>query len=123
MKSLLIILALGLAMTAQPYGGRPGNGPANRDDRGGYVNRGGNGFIDRIVRGERMGLITRREAARLYDMERDLRYETERSYRSGFGMSGRERDRIESMRIRLDREITRQMRDGERDYRGDRGRW
>jgi hypothetical protein len=123
MKSILITLAFGLVMAAQPYGGRPGYGPTNRDDRGGYMNRGGNGFIDRIARGERMGLITRREAAKLYDMERDLRYETERAFRSGFGMSGRERDRIESMRARLDREITRQMRDGERYYRGDRGRW
>lgn len=121
MKSILMTLAFGLIVTAQPYGGRPGNGPGY-DDRGGYVTRGGNGFVDRIMRGERMGLLTHREANRLYDMERDLRRETERSYRSGFGLTGRERDRIEKMRARLDWEITKQMRDGERNYRGAPGR-
>jgi hypothetical protein len=54
-------------------------------------------------------------------MERRLRFETERAYRSGYGVSPRERDRLADMSARLDREISRQMRDGERMY--PRGRW
>ena len=53
-------------------------------------------------------------------MERHLRYETELSFRSGYGLSPRERQRLAEMSARLDREITRQMRDDER-MRG--GRW
>ncbi len=117
MKRTLIGLAFGLVLAAQPYGGRPGYG----EDRGGYVTR-GNGFAERITRGERMGLLTRREAARLWDMERRLRYETERAYRSG-GLSHRERDRLAKMSAHLDREIVRELRDGERNYRGGPGRW
>ena len=123
MKRILMTLAFGLAMTAQPYG-RPGYDPYYNGDRGGYVN-GSNHFAERIARGERMGLITPREARHLWDMERKLRHETERAYRSGYGISPRERERLAEMSFRLDREITRQMRDDERMYRGgyDRGRW
>ena len=64
-----------------------------------------------------MGLITRREAAKLWSMERNLRREIARSARSGFGMSGRERYNIQRMSAQLDREISREMRDGE-NYRG-----
>lgn len=117
MKTILTGLAFGLVLAAQPYGGRPSYG----DDRGAYAYR-GNGFGERIARGERMGLLTRREAARLWEMERELRVATERAYRSGFGLSHRERERLEHMSARLDREISRQMRDGERDYRGGYGR-
>lgn len=117
MKRFLLGMVFGLAMLAQPYG-RPGyNGGGYGDDRG-YR---GNGFAERITRGERMGLITPREARKLWDMERHLRYETEKAYRSGFGLSGRERNRLAEMSARLDREISRQMRDGERMRPG--GRW
>lgn len=121
MKRILIGLAFGLVLAAQPYGRRPGFGSSRDDVRGGYGYN-GNSFSERISRGERMGLLTRREAARLYDMERDLRREMERSYRSGFGISGRERERIAPMQAGLDWEITQQMRDGERNYRGGYGR-
>ncbi len=123
MKNILMTLAFGLVIAAQPYGGRPGYSGGYGDSRGGYVTRGGNGFADRIARGERMGLLTRREADRLWDMERRLRFETERAYRSGFGVSPRERDRLAAMSIQLDREISRQMRDDDRSYRGGPGRW
>ena len=115
MKRILIGLAFGIILTAQPYG-RPSYNDRAHNDRGAYAQR-SSSFAARIAQGERMGLLTRREAARLWDMERDLRIETERGYRSGFGLSGRERARIEHMRAQLDREITRQMRDGERNYR------
>jgi hypothetical protein len=117
MKRFVLGMVFGLAMFAQPYG-RPGYGGGYSDDRG-YR---GNGFAERISRGERMGLITPREARKLWDMERHLRYETEKAYRSGFGLSPRERQRLAEMSARLDREITRQMRDDERMYRGG-GRW
>ncbi len=116
MKRILIGLAFGLVLAAQPYGGRPGYGSSRNEDRGSYGYN-GNSFAERISRGERMGLLTRREAARLWEMERDLRREMERAYRNGFGISGRERERIANKRARLDREITRRMRDGERNYR------
>lgn len=103
MKRILIAMVFGLGLMAQPYGGRPSSGIDS--------------FSIRIDRGERSGLLTHREAARLRHMDRDLRRETERAYRSGFGLSPRERARIDSMRIALDREITRQMRDDERNYR------
>jgi len=123
MKRILMTLAFGLVMAAQPYG-RPGYGPNYNGDRSVYANS-GNRFAERIARGERMGLITPREARRLWDMERKLRYETERAYRSGYGLSPRERERLAEMSFHLDREISRQMRDDERMYRGgyDRGRW
>lgn len=123
MKRILFTLAFGLAMAAQPYA-RPGYGPGYGGDRDAYAYR-DNRFAERIARGERMGLITPREARRLWDMERRLRFETERAYRSGYGVSPRERDRLADMAMHLDREITRQMRDDERMYRGgyDRGRW
>lgn len=110
MKQVLIGLVFGLVLAAQPYGGRPG------DNRGAYGNS-ANNFSERISRGERMGLITRHEAAKLWTMERNLRREIERSARSGYGVNGRERDNIARMSAQLDREITRQMRDGE-NYRG-----
>lgn len=116
MKTLLIGLTFGLMLAAQPYG-RP-----SYNDRGAQVDR-GSSFAARIAHGERMGLLTPREASRLWNMERDLRFETERAYRSGFGMSGKERSRIEKMRARLDHEITKQMRDRERYYRPGPGRW
>jgi hypothetical protein len=116
MKTILIGLLLGLALQAQPYGGRP-SGPSGYGYDQGY---GRNDFAARIVRGERAGLITPREARRLWDMERHLRQEIDRSSR--FGFSGRERDRIARLSAQLDYEITRQMRDGERDYRGGYGR-
>ena len=49
-----------------------------------------------------MGLITPREASRLWKMERDLRFETERAYRSGPGITPRERDHLARMAARLD---------------------
>lgn len=116
MKRVLIGLAFGLVLAAQPYGGRPGYGPSQNDNRGAYGNS-GNNFSERISRGERMGLLTRREASKLWDMERNLRRETERAYRSGFGVSGRERERLQRMAAHLDIEISRQMRDRE-NYRG-----
>lgn len=116
MKRILIGLAFGLALAAQPYGGRPGYGPSRTDNRGAY-GYSGNIFSERISRGERMGLLTRREASKLWDMERNLRRETERSYRSGFSLSGRELDRLRRMSAQLDLEISRQLRDGE-NYRG-----
>ncbi|MBI2685219.1 MAG: hypothetical protein HYX27_02810 [Acidobacteria bacterium] len=112
MKRILMGLAFGVALMAQPYGARPGYGPGYNDSRGYAYN--GNHFAERIARGERMGLLTRREASRLWDMERRLRYETERAYRSGYGVSPREQQRLAEMSRRLDYEITREMRDGER---------
>jgi len=53
-------------------------------------------------------------------MERSLRREIDCSPR--FGLSGRERDRIDRLSAQLDNEITRQMRDGEGEYRGGYGR-
>jgi len=53
-------------------------------------------------------------------MERSLRREIDCSSR--FGFSGRERERSNRHSAHLDYEITRQMRDGERDYRGRYGR-
>ena len=118
MKRLLMSLIFGATLlTAQPYAApRPGNsyGPD-------YGIR--NNFAERISRGQRMGLITPREANRLWNMERDLRIATDRAYRSGFSISPRERERLAKMSARLDYEITRQMRDGERFYPGGRGRW
>ncbi len=116
MKTILIGLILGLALQAQPYGGRP-SGPSGYGRDQGY---GRDNFAARIVRGERAGVITPREARRLWDMERNLRQEIDRSSR--FGFSGRERDRIDRLSAQLDNEITRQMRDGERDHRGGYGR-
>jgi len=116
MKRVLIGLAFGLVLAAQPYGGRLGY----NDNRGAY-GVGANNFSERISRGERIGLLTRREAARLWNMERNLRREIDRSRRDGFGMNYRERERIQRMSAQLDREITRQMRDRE-NYRGP-GRW
>ena len=69
-----------------------------------------------------MDLLTRRAAARLYDIERDPRFELERSYRGGCRISGRQRERVAQMRARLDREIMQQIHDGERNYRGGYGR-
>ena len=105
MKRILLTLIAGLALSAQPYGyGRPGYYDASP--------------AARIERGVRSRLLTHREADRLWRMERDLRYQTERAYRSGFGLSHGERRRLEEMRFRLDREISRQLADGERNYRG-----
>lgn len=117
MKRILLGLAFGVIMMAQP--GRPGYGPNAYNDRGAYAYT-TNNFAERITRGERMGLITRNEAARLWTMERNLRREIAQSARDGFGVSGRERDKIARMSANLDREITRQTRDRE-NYRG--GRW
>jgi hypothetical protein len=116
MKRILIGLTFGLVLAAQPYGR-----PSYDSGRGGY-SYSGSSFAERIARGERMGLLTRREAARLWAMERDLRIEAERSYRSGYGVSPRERERLAEMRARLDREISRQIRDDDREYRGGYGR-
>src|SRR5688572_30174542 len=115
MKRILFALAFGLVLMAQP--GRYGYGPSPYDNRGFSVNN----FSERISRGERAGLITRREAAKLWSMERNLRREIQRSAWTGYGMSPRERDRIQRMSAQLDREISRQMRDGE-NYRGG-ARW
>lgn len=105
MKRILLTLIAGLALTAQPYGyGRPGYYDASP--------------AARIERGVRSGLLTHREADKLWRMERELRYETERAYRSGWGISHGERRRLEDMRYKLDREISRQIADGERAYRG-----
>ncbi len=105
MKTIFFGLILGLALQAQPYGG------FGRDQSFGRDN-----FSARIVRGERSGLLTPRESSRLWDMERNLRREIDRSSR--FGLSGRERDRIARLSSQLDFEIERQMRNGERAYRG-----
>jgi hypothetical protein len=106
MKLLLLTLVTGFALSAQPgyYGGY----------RGGYDPS----PAARIERGVRSGLLTPREADRLYRMERELRFETQRAYRSGYGISPREQRRLEEMRYRLDREISRELADGERSYRG-----
>ena len=117
MKRLILGMVFGLAMLAQPYG-RPGYGGGGYSTDRGYR---GNGFAERIARGERMGLITPREASRLWAMEREFRFETARASRSGFGVSHRERERLMEMSVRLDAAISREMRDGERAYRG--GRW
>jgi hypothetical protein len=105
MKRILLTLIAGVALSAQPYGyGRPGAYDASP--------------AARIERGVRSGLLTHREADKLWRMERALRYETERAYRSRWGLSHREQHRLEDMRFKLDREITRQLADGERAYRG-----
>lgn len=123
MKRTLMTLAFGAVLAAQGYGDRPGfgasYGPAYGEDR--VVRADTRSFAERITRGERMGLITPREASRLWSMERELRLETARANRSGFGVSHRERERLMEMSARLDAAISREMRDGERAYRG--GRW
>ena len=116
MKTILFGLILGLALQAQPYGGRP-SGPSGYGRDQGYSR---NNFGARIAQGERSGYLTFREARRLWDMERNLRQEIDRSSR--FGFSGRERERIGRLSAQLDYEITRQMRDGERSYLGGYGR-
>lgn len=108
MKTILIGLILGLVLQAQPYG-------YGRDQ--GYSR---NNFAARIAQGERSGILTSHEARHLWDRERQLRREIDRSSR--FGFSGRERDRIQRLSAQLDYEITRQVRDGERSYRGGYGR-
>ncbi len=123
MTRILIAFAFGAVLAAQGYGGRPGfgatYGPAYGEDR--VVRSETRNFAERIMRGERMGLITPREASRLSAMERELRFETARANRSGFGVSHRERERLMAMSLRLDAAISHEMRDGERAYRG--GRW
>lgn len=123
MTRTLIAFAFGAVLAAQGYGGRPGfgasYGPAYGEDR--VVRTETRNFAERITRGERMGLITPREASRLWAMERELRFETARASRSGFGVSHRERERLMEMSLRLDAAISHEMRDGERAYRG--GRW
>ena len=123
MTRTLIAFAFGAVLAAQGYGGRPGfgasYGPAYGEDR--VVRSETRNFAERIMRGERMGLITPREASRLSAMERELRFETARANRSGFGVSHRERERLMEMSLRLDAAISHEMRDGERAYRG--GRW
>lgn len=117
MKILIFSLVLALGVACQPH--RP------RVSYAGGPYGGANSFAARIAHGERTGLLTRGEAARLWSMERDLRREMERSARSGFGVSGQERQRVARMADRLDREIARQMRDGDRygNYRGGPNRW
>lgn len=105
MKTILLALALSLALSAQPFGYGGG-----RDN-----------FAARIIQGERSGLLTPREANRLWDMERHYQRELARANR--FGFEGRGRGRLDRMAAQLDFEITRQMRDGERAFRGPRGRW
>ena len=123
MTRTLIAFAFGAVLAAQGYGGRPGfgasYGPAYGEDR--VVRTETRNFAERIARGERMGLITPREASRLWAMERELRFETARANRSGFGVSHRERERLMEMSVRLDAAITHEMRDGEQARRG--GRW
>jgi hypothetical protein len=102
MKRILITLLAGAVLAAQPY------------YRGGYEYS----PAARIERGMRAGLITHREADRLWRMERELRYETERAYRSGRGLSNGEAKKLARMRQCLDDEISRQIRDGERYNRG-----
>ena len=123
MTRILTALAFGAVLAAQGYGDRPGfgasYGPAYGAER--VVRTETRNFAERITRGERMGLITPREASRLWAMERELRFETVRANRSGFGVSHRERERLMEMSMRLDAAITHEMRDGERAYRG--GRW
>jgi hypothetical protein len=120
MKTILMSLVFGAVLAAQPYGGRPGYAPGAGDVRGGYRD---NGFAERIARGERMGFITPREASRLWKMERDLRSATEHAYRTGYGISPRERDQLARMSARLDAAITHEMRDRERNFRGGPGRF
>ena len=112
MKTILFSLILGLALQAQPYGGRP-SGPSGYGRDQGYSR---NNFAARIAQAERSGFLSSREARHLWNMEHNLRHEIERSSR--FGFSGRERDRINRLSSQLDYEITRQMRDGERSYGG-----
>lgn len=111
MKTLLLGLAFGLALSAQPYAGRGGTpygyGPSFSGAR--------DNFAGRIAFGERTGRITPREARRLWDMERNLQREIGRSSR--FGFSRGERERIARLSAQLDYEISRQMRDGDRRWR------
>jgi hypothetical protein len=127
MKRTLMALAFGAVLAAQSYGGRPGNGPSdNRSfptERMVNVNRQVSNFAERIARGERMGQLTRREASRLWAMDRELRFEMERASRSGFGVSHAERNRLAAMSLRLDRAISAEMRDGDRSFRSGPGRW
>lgn len=103
MKRILLTLIFGAVMMAQPYAPRG-------------IYRYDTSFAARIAHGERTGLLSPREAGRLWNMERDLRRDMERAYRSGFGIDYRERARLDARRAQLDREISRQMRDGERGY-------
>lgn len=123
MTRILIALAFGAVLAAQGYDGRPGfgasYGPGYGADR--VIRTDSRNFAERIARGERMGLITPREASRLWAMEREFRFETARASRSGFGVSHRERERLMEMSVRLDAAISREMRDGEQARRG--GRW
>ncbi|MBM3784948.1 MAG: hypothetical protein FJW30_11345 [Acidobacteria bacterium] len=104
MKRILMTLLAGAVLSAQPNyrgGGSYTYSPAAR-----------------IERGIHSGLITHREADKLWRMERELRYETEKAYRSGRGLSHGEARRLARMRECLDNEISKQLRDGERYNRG-----
>src|SRR5258708_9743890 len=115
MRTILLSLALGLALQAQPYG-QPYGG--RRDP-----------IAQRIEQAERNGRLTHREANRLWGKARDLQFETERVYRSGYGVSYRDRERLERMRDNLERALNREMREhrgnGYRynDYRSNYPRW
>lgn len=108
MKTLLLGLVFGIALSAQPYAGRGagpfGYGPTYSGPR--------DNFAARIAFGERTGRLTPREARRLWDMERHLQREIGRASR--FGFSRGERERISRMSAQLDFEINRQMRDRDR---------
>jgi hypothetical protein len=127
MKRTLLTLAFAAAMAAQSYGGRPAYTPAAPQpipqDRYAYADRSGTSFADRIRRGERDGLLSPREASRLWAMERDLRWEMDRANRSGFGMSHMERIRVTEMSMHLDQAIRADLQNGERLYRVGPRRW
>lgn len=111
MKTLLLGLAFGIALSAQPYAGR-GAGPYSY---GPSYSGARDNFAGRIAFGERSGLLSPREARRLWAMERNLQREIGRASR--FGFSRGERERIARMSAHLDMEISRQMRDRDRRWR------
>ncbi len=110
MKQPLVKLVIAAVMIA---GIMPLTGLANgnRNRRSGNVNRRQDFQRDRIRSGIRSGELTRNEARRLYDQQRRIdRYEY-RSRRDGGGLSNRERQRLDQMLDRSNRDIYRQKND------------
>lgn len=116
-----------LPAAAQPYGGHD-HGGYDRGDR--YDRGGGYGGIDarqsqierRIDRGQRTGQLTNREASSLRGEARQIA-RLEARYRIG-GLSGWERNDLDRRLDRLETQVARQTRDGDRygyGYGPDRG--
>ncbi|HBY61940.1 MAG TPA: hypothetical protein DEH78_19140 [Solibacterales bacterium] len=69
---------------------------------------------ERIEQGVRSGELTRGEAARLREQQRDIRQTVRRDRVDGGGLTPRERAKIEKKQDRANRSIARQKHDAQR---------